>query len=98
MIGDNTYKRGLLLCLRNLQHSTRGRVTTSTPMKRGLKVVCLHKQPVNILRNNLYPDEKGTERSPNRLSHECEGVTTSTPMKRGLKGLIDPDAKGQEAM
>ena len=69
MIGDNTYKRGLLLCLRNLQHSTRGRVTTSTPMKRGLKVVLLgaNNPHVTSFGNNLYPDEKGTERiDPNQ--------------------------------
>ena len=80
-------KRGLKEAENDLEYAIRELVTTYSPMKRGLKAVKKHGIGRGRHGYNLFPDEKGTERSSRIGSREARTlVTTYSPMKRGLKG------------
>ena len=79
------------------------RVTTVTPMKRGLKVKVESSgvKPNRQVRcYNRYPDEKGTESltiTETVATDTQAEVTTVTPMKRGLKESVPSRGLSQQA-
>ena len=80
-------KRGLKDGMCRREPSRRRTVTTSTPMKRGLKGTKPGTRTLFIGRNNLYPDEKGTESMYERIP----------PPGRHFRNNLYPDEKGTES-
>ena len=75
----------------NTKQELRNKVTTVSPMKRGLKELVHLRHPIGLPSYNRYPDEKGTESLFNPPIPPCQGgITTAIPMKRGLKGNFAP--------